>query len=480
MNRTKFGNAMKMILFMVIVVMILNVLSEIFIPGQKKSLAKYNGEVTHFDLLYKEPYNSLDVIFLGSSHIYSGISPMEMWNTYGIAGYNCTSSSQCAYKSYHFLVDIFKYQKPKVVVFDLMSLFIDESIDEISNRSALNYMRFSPNFLTTVHHSLNRENGETMESYIFPVLRYHSRWEELSQVDFSIQKQRDCAKGYDMRYGTKCMVKLTEDKFSFLKEQPTDVAAGIVEKSAGYIRDMVELCRQNGAQMLFIKTPVSDYTHEKGNAMQKFADECGVKLVDYNRKWDELGLDYKVDFLDTVHLNLNGAKKLTKCLGKTLVDDFGMPDHRGEAEYDSWDKDYSMYQTEVAALELQECSELSRYLPLLENKDYVLLYAGNASHVDGSVKDKLELLPLEQAEIQYGVVDLGDKMGRVHYAGNGKMRYDIGDVRCEISAESGYKIRLLGEDVVQGEDGFYLAVFDKRLNMVADVIKISNGQILRE
>ena len=144
--------------------------------------------------------------------------------------------------------------------------------------------------------------------------------------------------------------------------------------------------------MVFIKTPVSDYTHEKGNAMQKFADECGVKLIDYNRKWDELGLDYKVDFLDTVHLNLNGAKKLTKCLGKTLVDDFGMPDHRGEAEYDSWDQDYSMYQAELAAMELQDCSELSRYLPLLENQDYVLLYTGNVSNVDNSVKDKLELL----------------------------------------------------------------------------------------
>lgn len=480
MNRTKFGNAMKMIIFMVIVVMILNVLSEIFIPGQKKSLAKYNGEVTHFDLLYEEPHNSLDVIFLGSSHVYSGISPMEMWNTYGIAGYNCTSSSQCAYKSYHFLVDIFKYQNPKVVVFDLMSLFIDESIDEISNRSALNYMRFSPNFLTTVHHSLNRENGETMESYIFPVLRYHSRWEELSPVDFDIKKQRDCAKGYDMRYGTKCMVKFTEDKFSFLKEQPTDVAAGIVEKSAGHIRDMVELCRQNGAQMLFIKTPVSDYTHEKGNAMQKFAEECGVRLIDYNRKWDELGLDYKVDFLDTVHLNINGARKLTKCLGQTLVDDFGMPDHRGETEYGSWDKDFSIYQAELAALELQDCSELTRYLQLLENKDYVLLYAGNASYADDSVKDKLELLPLEQAKIQYGVLDISNKRGRVHNAGNGKMRYDIRDVRCEISAESNYKIRLLGEDVVQGEDGFYLAIFDKKLNMVADAVKILNGQILRE
>lgn len=480
MNRRKFKNAMKMIIFMVIVVMLLNVLSQIFIPGQKTSMAKYNGELKHFDLFYEEPRNSLDVIFLGSSHIYSGISPIEMWNAYGIAGYNCTSSSQCAYKSYRFLLDIFKYQKPKVVIFDLLSLFIDETNDEISNRSALNNMRFSPNFLTTLHHSLNKENGETMESYIFPILRYHSRWEELSQVDFDIQKRRDCAKGYDMRYGKKCMVKLTEDIFSFVKEQPTDKSAGIVEKSAGYIRDMVELCRQNGTQMIFIKTPVSDYTHEKGNAMQKFADDCGVKLIDYNRKWDELGLDYRVDFLDTVHLNLNGARKLTDCLGKTLVNDFGMPDHRGEAEYSSWDKDYSIYQAELAALELQDCSELPEYLQLLENKDYVLLYAGNTSYADGSVKDKLELMPLEQAKIQYGVVDLGDKKGRIHYAGNGKMRYDIGDVRCEISAESSYMIRILGENVVQGEDGFYLAVFDKKLNMMADAIKISNGQILRE
>ncbi len=480
MNRSKFKNAMKMIIFMVIVVMLLNVLSQIFIPGQKTSMAKYNGELKHFDLFYEEPCNSLDAVFLGSSHVFCGISPMEMWNTYGIAGYDCTSSGQSAYKSYRFLLDIFKYQKPKVVVFDLLSLFKDESVDEISNRSALNYMRFSLNFLTTAHHSLNRKKGETIESYIFPVLRYHSRWEELSQVDFNIQKQHDCAKGFDMRYGKKCMVKLTEDTFSFLKEQPTDKSADIVKESAGYICDIVELCRKNGAQLLFIKTPVSDYTHEKGNAMQKFADECGVRLIDYNRKWDDLGLDYKVDFLDTIHLNLNGAKKLTDSLGKTLVNDFGMPDHRGETEYSSWDKDYSIYQAELAALELQDCIELPGYLKLLENQDYVLLYAGNISHVDGSVKEKLELLPLEQEGIQYGVVDLGDKKGRGHYAGNGKMRYDIGDVRCEISAEGSYMIRLLGENVVQGEDGFYLAVFDKELNMVADSIKISNGQILRE
>lgn len=478
MKRTKFRNAMRMIVFLVIVVMILNVLSEIFMSKQKKSMVKYNGEVTFFDSFYQQPRNSLDVIFLGSSHIYSGISPMEMWNTYGIAGYDCTSSSQCAYKSYHFLVDIFKYQEPKVVVVDLMSLFIGESIDEISNRAALNHMKFSPNFLVTAYHSLNRETGETIEPYIFPILRYHSRWEELSPVDFNIQKQRDCAKGYDMRYGTKCMVKLTKDQFPFLTEPPTDEAAGIVENSAGYIRDMIELCKENGTKIVFIKTPVSGYTREVGNAMQKFADECGVKLIDYNQKWDELGLDYTVDFLDTVHLNYNGAKKLTKCLGKTLVDEFDLPDHRGEEEYGGWDEDYKIYQAQLAALELQDCNELPKYLELIQNTDYVVMYSGNVEKIEHSVGSQLGLLPTEQGTVQYGVLDSGNREKGVHNAGNGKMRYDYHDIRCEISAESGYKIRLLGEDVVQGENEFYLAVFDKKLSMVVDTVKISDGQII--
>lgn len=40
-----------------------------------------------------------------------------------------------------------------------------------------------------------------------------------------------------------------------------------------------------------------------------------------------------------------------------------------------------------------------------------------------------------------------------------------------------YKIRLLGEDVVHGENGFYLTMFDKKLHMVMDTIKISDGRL---
>lgn len=363
-------------------------------------------------------------------------------------------------------------------MFDLMSLFIDESIDEISNRSALNYMRFSPNYLTTVYHSLNRKNNETMASYIFPVLRYHSRWEELSTVDFNIAPQHDRAKGFDMRSGAICNVKLKEEDFPFFKQAPTDKAADIVGNSAAYIRDMADLCEDNGAEMLFIKTPVAAYTYEMGNAMKQFAGECGVELIDYNQKWKDLNLDYTADFLDPVHLNLNGAEKLSKSLGKTLSAEFELEDHRGETEYGTWNEDYKMYEAEKEAKQLQNSNEISDYKNLIKKDNYVILYSGNITNVDDSFRTQLGLLPAEKGAVQYGVTETGNKGQSMHYTGTGKFRHDIGNVRCEVGTADGYKIRFLGEDVTKGEDGFYLVVFDKRLKLAADVIKISAGKIV--
>lgn len=477
MRKETYTNIAKIIAFLTILVILLNLLSAIFIPKQITSNAKYKGIISHIDSFYEEPGDTLDVIFLGSSHIFQAISPLEIWNDYGITGYDVTSSSQCAYKSYHFLQDIFKYQSPEIVVFDLMSLFIDESIDEISNRSALNYMKFSTNYLTTVHHSLNRKNNETMASYIFPILRYHSRWEELSPVDFNIAVQRDRAKGFDMRSGAMCKVKLKAEDFPFFTQTPTEKAAGIVENSAGYIRDMVDLCEDNGAELVFIKTPVANYTYEMGNAMKKFADECGVTLIDYNQKWKELGLDYTADFLDPVHLNLNGAKKLSKSLGNILSTKFKLADHREDEEYEIWNEDYKMYEAEKEAKQLQNCNDISAYRDLIKKDDYVIMYSGNITNIDDSFKTQLGLRPIKEGTVQYGVIENGNREKAVHHIGTGKTRYDIDNVRCEIGTADGYKIRFLGENVTQGDEGFYLVVFDRRLKLAADVIKISTGKI---
>lgn len=59
-----------------------------------------------------EPKNSIDVILLGSSHMYRTIQPMELWNDYGIASYNLGSSEQSLPLSYYLLKEAIRKQKP--------------------------------------------------------------------------------------------------------------------------------------------------------------------------------------------------------------------------------------------------------------------------------------------------------------------------------------------------------------------------------
>lgn len=475
----RFQNVIKIAIFLVINVLMLNLLSEIFIDKNLTSSVRYEVKHLGFNHFYEEREDSLDVVFLGSSHVYSGISPMEMWNLHGISGYDCTSSSQDAIKSYYFLEEIFKYQSPKVVVFDLMSLFIGKTNDEISNRSAFNCLRFSPVFVKMAWESMNKDNNESLLFLTFPVFRYHSRWEELKKIDFESRATRDLAKGYDMSYGTVQAVKLTQENFPLLTgDKQTSEVQPIEEESATYIRKMVNLCSKEGVKMLFIKTPVTGYTHKMGNAMQNFADECDVPLIDYNLKWQELGIDYTTDFLDTVHLNLNGAQKLSVALGQTLKNTYNIGGHKEDPMYADWNSDYLKYEASIAALELSGCSNVTAWIEKTKNNRYVIMYSGDSAKISNDMLSWLQIENLDQTGICYGILD-NTNGSKVFYPGKGKTLYRIEDFWCEVSSLGSYKIRLKSENMINKEEGFCMVVYDKELQAVVDVVTILNGQINR-
>ena len=62
--------------------------------------------------------DTLDVIFLGSSHAYLGIQPMQLWEEYGIASYNLCSAEQPFWVSYYTIKEALKTQHPKVILLD--------------------------------------------------------------------------------------------------------------------------------------------------------------------------------------------------------------------------------------------------------------------------------------------------------------------------------------------------------------------------
>lgn len=64
---------------------------------------------------YAEPADTLDVLYLGSSYMRNGISPLEIWHDYGITGYARTGSQQAPIVSYYLLKEAFQTQSPKSV-----------------------------------------------------------------------------------------------------------------------------------------------------------------------------------------------------------------------------------------------------------------------------------------------------------------------------------------------------------------------------
>ena len=59
---------------------------------------------------------------MGSSHVHCGINTGELYENYGIEAYDFSAAEQTLWETYHYLIEAYKYQEPKVVVLDVFSV----------------------------------------------------------------------------------------------------------------------------------------------------------------------------------------------------------------------------------------------------------------------------------------------------------------------------------------------------------------------
>lgn len=461
----------KVIAFCVCVFICIKTASEIVRPVDPYANGElYDGGIKELCSFYSEPPNSLDVVYIGSSHIYSGISPVEIYKDYGITGYDCTSSSQDSYKAYHYLKEVLKTQRPKVVVYDLMALFIGETRDEISNWSGIENMRFSLNFLETAWHA--SDNKSDVLSYIFPVIRYHDRWEELNSEDFLNRYESDYAKGQDMRYGDLIATPLTAEQFPQFTELPTEEVIEINNEASENIKKMVDLCKENDIELLFIKTPITGYTYEYGNAMKKFADECGIDLIDYNLMHEDIGLDWTTDFLDIVHLNSNGRSKLSQHIGRYLVDTYKLEAHVDKG----WEKDANLYSQACKAKKIQRTYDSDEWFKMINDDNYIICVNGNINCLNEEKRTLLNCNSIEYSEgnsVIYTLIRNSDNL--VYSSQNDEIIQEIDKGKFYVGNKG---ISINGYKHTVSNDKCCVMVYDSVLNQIVDSVCVDmNGKL---
>ena len=338
------------ILWCVILVLVLMLLNALFMP-------KYMSEIPEGALIaeYYEEEADHDVIFIGDCEVYENFSPDVLWNEYGITSFIRGSAQQLIWQSYYLMEETLKYETPKVMVFNVLSMKYATPQNEAYNRLNLDGMKFSLSKLKAVQASMTEE--ETMLSYLFPLLRYHTRWSELSGEDVKYLFHRDILSdsGYLMNVEVRPAANVPKGK-PLADYQFSEVCYEYLDK-------MVELCEEHGVQLVLMKAPsLYPYWYDQWEVqMEEYAAEKGVSYINFLELTKEMGIDFNTDTYDSgLHLNLYGAEKMSHWFGRWLTENTAVEDRRGQAPYaEIWAEKSEAYAARKARLEAEWAAEQS-------------------------------------------------------------------------------------------------------------------------
>lgn len=333
-----------------------------------------------------------DVLMIGDCEVYENIDPIYLWRRYGITGYIRGNAEQLAWHSYYMLEDALRYETPKAVIYNVQALTCKEPHKEEYNRMALDGMRWSESKIHAIQAS--RCGGEHMMEYIFPLLRYHSRILDLSTDDLRYFRKRKKVthNGYYMRvdvlpvsesdvadpswlFGEEEKEEEIEDPWAEIEgaDEEADVPE---EREQGepfgvlpmeYMERIRKLCEVHDIQLILMKAPslAPIWYDSDENQVQEYAREHRLPYINFYEHLEETGIDYETDTYDGgLHMNRSGADKLSEYLGNMLSKQYGIPDRRGEGEYQDVYREKERFYEEMIQgqkEELQKYGEIRSY-----------------------------------------------------------------------------------------------------------------------
>ena len=311
---------------------------------QQLFMPKYIHDIVEGAMIaeYYQEEKDHDVIFVGDCELYENISPQVLWDEYGINSYIRGSAQQLIWQSYYLMEETLRYEKPKAIVFNVLSLKYNEPQKEAYNRMTLDGMRWSMSKVHSIEASMLPE--ENFIEYVFPILRYHSRYSSLTEDDLTYLVKKDAVthNGYYMRVDVRLAENVPEGK------PLGDYTFG--ENAMSYLVKMNELCKENGVELILVKAPsLYPYWYDEWEEqVEVFAKENDLKYYNFLKATDEIGLDFTEDTYDAgLHLNLSGAEKLSRYFGRILSEECGIESRRGDAALEAqWDEKRKAYEAD--------------------------------------------------------------------------------------------------------------------------------------
>lgn len=301
----------KISLFLVIFVVIQFAL--LFILAPTRILKKYGIKDTFENKVMWEQPNSLDVLFMGDSLVYSSYNPLIIWNKYGITSYDVASPSEPINVLYNDLVFALKEHSPKVIFIESDVLFRKQKNNK------------GDTLVLT----------ELIKDYD-PVVANHSNWKYASIKKTGIEIN-DFSKGYKF-ISKKIPVKNEKENKNKNKKYK------IYNNNKEVFNKIIDLCKEHNIKLVVVSTiSKKAFKKEKHDILVDYLKELNIDFIDMNLD-DKLDIDWENETKDEgMHLNYKGAIKVSEYIGEYLNNLKIFEDKRKDSNYESWNDCYQVY-----------------------------------------------------------------------------------------------------------------------------------------
>ena len=261
------------------------------------------------------------------------------------------------WQSYYLLRDSLRIETPKIVVLSIHNMQNEyPKRKDNYNRMTLDGMKWSKDKIDAINVSMTEE--ETFASYVFPILRYHDRWNQLTMTDFRhlFSKDKVSHNGYYMR----CDIRGVDT----IWRTPGRISYEFDETSMYYLDQIRQLCAEKGIELILVRAPIEYGWHEQWDEnIEKYAAQYGLKYINFCNYADEMGIDMTHDTYDEgLHLNIYGAEKLSVFFGRYLKENYDLTDYRTvPAVAKEYEKDIEFYNF----MRDDQLSEIEKYGELM-------------------------------------------------------------------------------------------------------------------
>lgn len=455
--------------------------------------------------------DTVDVLFLGTSFMQRSVSPMKLYEDTKILSYNLGVSGQPIECSYYLLKQAFETQSPKVVFFEASRMYneLDSSwrytIDTLPKGEALLEL--------AAEYGKTTDNSMTAASAYLPIILYHNRWSELTEQDYLLTKSTmNYSMGqYIMSYNyaaapsieevewiTKEVRKQEDSGIQYFVEdseyreenlEGIGYDAPLSENAKIYFEKMCALCQENGAELVLVKMPSylyptsysnQSWNREKAARLRNFAMAYGVELLDL--VYEDV-VDVESDFYDYgAHLNINGAEKVSRYIGKYLLERYDFPCE----ENPMYEEALETYRKIREVCQLQGEKNFEQFMQeLIANKDkWTIFIAASDEYVSGLTSSdfrlfsRLGLQLLEKGEMRTAYVAILD---------GGKLVYETCspeeiNYSCELNGNkiklksagwydgSGSSIKINNKEYSPNNRGLNFVILDKETGVIIDCV----------